>query len=160
MNCKGQLTTYPPRIAWVPRPFQGWGTDDTGVRLSHGCATVRDPVLGRCLALIMDKPKNAPITLDYAPRTGYLINVNWSYVIISSVAATALAWLGYAWATFSPGDYATVENGMITSTAGWFVGGRRLVAAVPGRDAVRGYGGQRPCVSRSGIAGDVGPPGT
>ena len=67
------------------------------------------------------------VILDYAPRTGYVINVNWNYVVIGSVAATVLTWLGYVWATLLPGDFATVTNGMLTSTAGGFVGGLLLL---------------------------------
>ena len=72
-------------------------------------------------------PKKAPITPDYAPRTGYAVNVNWNYVVIGSVAMTVVTWLGYAWAASHPGDFSTVTNGLLTSTIGCLVGGLLLL---------------------------------
>ncbi len=75
----------------------------------------------------MDDPKDAPATLDYAPMVPRVTSVNWNYVVLSSLAATAMTWLGYAWAAFRPTDFATVTGGLITSTAGWLVGGLLLL---------------------------------
>ena len=78
----------------------------------------------------MDDAEKDPVTLDYAPRVARSIVVNWNYVVLSSIAATALTWFGYAWAALRPTDFPTVSGGLITSTVGWLVGGLLLFLAL------------------------------
>jgi hypothetical protein len=69
-------------------------------------------------------------TLDYAPRTKRAKRVNWKLMLAYSVAATILAWAGFAWSLHRPTDFETVLEGLTTSTVSCLGGGVLLALAI------------------------------